>query len=84
MKTKIKKLVSVNTAKFFKIKNDINGNPRYMCHYRELSENWCRAIALAKTIGGRPHRSKYYKEGIVFTTYNIQEISKSIQDLKEN
>ena len=74
---------------FTRIKHDSNGNPRYVCHYinlltdDELSDTNaknCYAIACkrANSIGGRKFHNKQYGGGIVFSTYNIDDLAKHI------
>lgn len=60
---------------------DVNGNPRYVCHYTalltsqengnpELAFRWYQiAINRAHSIGGKRYRAKSYGGGIVFTDY---------------
>lgn len=60
---------------------DVNGNPRYICHYTALltsQENgnpalagqWYKiAIDRAHSIGGRRYRARWYGGGIVFQGY---------------
>jgi hypothetical protein len=77
--------------KFTKIKNDINGNPRYVCHFLNLltdqdnkltiNEQYEAALKRAKTIGGRRYHNKSYGGGIVFQSYNIGETEKEILNL---
>lgn len=96
---------------FTRINNDINGNPRYVCHFlsflsNEESEsikqnvleynsnkpasvnykssiNECYSLAVkkAKQLGGRKYHTKSYGGGIVFQSYNIQALEKSILEL---
>lgn len=73
-----------NTIEFTRINNDINGNPRYVCHYLEISDNYYEAVKLANTIGGKKYRAKWYGGGIVFQSYNIQDTEKAILKLKTN
>lgn len=65
---------------FTRIRNDINGNPRYVCHFLKLdvhgwqsnislSDRYAIACKLANSIGGRKHHTKAYGGGIVFTEY---------------
>ena len=67
---------------FTKIKNDINGNPRYVVHFLDIADNYQNAIHLAKKIGGRKYHTKTYGGGIVFQSYNIKETEKQITNLK--
>jgi hypothetical protein len=71
-----------NTIEFKRIKNDVNGNPRYVCHFLNLdvhgwqsniglSERYGIACKLANTIGGRKYHAKSYGGGIVFQSYSL-------------
>lgn len=76
---------------FTRIKNDINGNPRYVCHFLNLltdqdnklniNEQYDAALKRAKTIGGRRYHNKSYGGGIVFQSFNIKETEKEIINL---
>lgn len=82
---------------FTRIKNDVNGNPRYVCHFlslltaeelarphtmREgLSERYAIAIARAHKIGGRKFHNKQYGGGIVFQRYGAADIEPAIERL---
>jgi hypothetical protein len=70
--------------KFIRVKNDVNGNPRYVIHFLYLlNENECNGLTLdqkfnlalkkSKKIGGKQYRGKEFGGGIVFQSYNIQE-----------
>jgi hypothetical protein len=73
---------------FTRIDNDVNGNPRYVCHYVYLStpvdrdapvtEKYNLAIRRANTIGGRKYHTKKYGGGIVFQSYSLQETCNNI------
>ena len=69
---------------FTRVNNDVNGNPRYVCHYLELSNDYDRAVKLANSIGGRKFHNKQYGGGIVFQSYNNDDLQKRILELKEN
>lgn len=71
----------IQPSDFTKIKHDINGNPRHVCHFLHLdvhgyqsniglSERYTIALALAKTLGGRKFHNKQYGGGIVFQEYS--------------
>jgi len=76
-----------------KVNHDVNGNPRYVCHFLKLltqeeknsdidiSKKYEIALKRAKKIGGRKFHNKQYGGGIVFQTYNTNEIDKLINDL---
>lgn len=72
-----------------RINNDVNGNPRYVCHYSNLNTeeekakdvlfskyDW--AVARAKKIGGKRFHNKQYGCGIVFQSYSLPDTEKHI------
>lgn len=72
-----------------RIKNDINGNPRYVCHFshlntqaeKDMSGKYALALARAKRIGGRKFHNKQYGGGIVFQSYELKETERAIADV---
>lgn len=77
---------------FTRIRNDVNGNPRYVCHFLHLDahgwqsnialpERYSIALALAKTLGGRKFHNKQYGGGIVFQSYSLPELCDRINEL---
>lgn len=66
---------------FTRINNDVNGNPRYVCHFLELTtvndsglsidQKYRAALKRARTIGGGKFHNKQYGGGIVFQSYNL-------------
>lgn len=79
-----------NTIEFTRIKNDVNGNPRYVCHFLHLdvhgwqsniglSERYGIACKLANTIGGRKYNTKKYGGGIVFQSYSLIDLISHIE-----
>lgn len=94
-----------NQIELTRANNDINGNPRYVCHfYNLLNENdtkeakelskTCRpfkffvdyeyeiALKKAKEIGGRKYNNKQYGGGIVFQSYNVDNLRKLILEIQ--
>lgn len=85
---------------FTRITNDVNGNPRYVCHFLHLISDkdeaeapnglnrighlYNVAVKKANTIGGRRYNSKSYVGGIVFQSYNVYSLVKSINELQAN
>jgi hypothetical protein len=83
---------------FERIKNDVNGNPRYVCHFLALltreeldrsGEQWIDvgtkynlALHRARKIGGRKFHNKKYGGGIVFQCYGPADIVPAIEKLK--
>ena len=71
----------ITPTDFTKIKHDINGNPRHVCHFLHLdvngwqsnislSDRYKIAIKLANTLGGKKYHNKQYGGGIVFQEYD--------------
>jgi len=77
-----------------RINNDVNGNPRYVVHFFELlndeennflpfSKKYEYALKKAKKIGGRKFHNKQYGGGIVFQSYNTDNLKEQIIDIME-
>lgn len=69
---------------FTRINNDVNGNPRYVCHFLAIDKDYQTAIKKANKIGGRKFHNKQYGGGIVFQSYNIDDLNKSVLELKNS
>lgn len=83
-----------NEIEFTRIKNDVNGNPRYVVHFLNLlteaelnnregldfvSRRYQIAVKRANTIGGRKYNTCAYGGGIVFQSYSLKELSEAIR-----
>ena len=82
---------------FTRVKNDVNGNPRYVCHFsnvvtdddREkakgnahyLDNLYAVALTRAKKYGGRKFHNKQYGGGIVFQSYNLNALKPLFETL---
>ena len=87
----------ITTNDFTRVKNDVNGNPRYVCHFLNLncpkelnanpwidvSQKYNLALARAKTLGGRKFHNKQYGGGIVFQSYNLRGLCDALNALVE-
>jgi hypothetical protein len=84
----------IQPSDFTKIKHDVNGNPRYVCHFLHLdvhgyqsniglSERYAIAVALANTLGGKKFHNKQYGGGIVFQCYNLPDLCKRINEITQ-
>jgi hypothetical protein len=84
----------IKPSDFTKIKHDINGNPRHVCHFLNfdvhgwqsniaLSHRYEIALALAKTLGGKKYHNKKYGGGIVFQEYDgcLSQLCDKINEL---
>jgi len=84
---------SENAIEFTRVNNDVNGNPRYVCHFLnfiaggenlyDVDTKYNLALSRAKKIGGRKFHNKQYGGGIVFQSYNISATEKEIRSLME-
>lgn len=77
------KLFLPRKIEFERVNNDINGNPRYVCHYLEIAPTYEQALKLAKQLGGKKFDNKQFNGGIVFQSYNIDSIKQSIINLNK-
>ena len=76
-----------------RVKHDANGNPRYVCHFLNLindsegaglslDQKYSLALSKSRAIGGKKFHNKQFGGGIVFQSYNVNNLSKSIIELK--
>lgn len=74
MKKPIPETVTIEgvSYKCWRIKNDNNGNPRYVVHYLAIDTNYDDAVKKASKIGGKPYNAKWFGGGLVFKSYNLQ------------
>jgi len=63
-----------NSIIFTRVKNDVNGNPRYVCHWLTMASTYDQAIKLANSIGGRKYHNKSYGGGLVFQSYSVDAL----------
>ena len=83
----------ITSEDFTRANNDINGNPRYICHFLsftvpsdldgylgldEITQKYNIALARARKLGGKKFHNKQYGGGIIFTTYNLRELCEQI------
>ena len=63
----------ITTDDFKRVKNDLNGNPRYVFHYIHFKGlDYEDAVKVSKKLfGGRKYRGKEYGGYIVITSYNL-------------
>ena len=75
---------------FTKIKNDINGNPRYVTHFLNIpikeenltvNQKYDLAVKKSNKIGGRKYHTKAFGGGIVFSSYKLNNLEKEISEL---
>lgn len=85
---------TITPEEFTRVKNDVNGNPRYVCHFLALdihglesnfgiSERYAMACKLANRAGGRKFHNKQYGGGIVFQSYSLGELCNFLNSIME-
>lgn len=97
------------TIDWTRVNNDVNGNPRYVCHFlalltdkdeEQIKQDFAASLAhnpfkmldfkyetalqRARKLGGRKYHNKKFGGGIVFQSYNIGELTKSLGELVAN
>ncbi len=84
----------LDNIRLTRVNNDNNGNPRYVVHFFEFLNNeensflpfnkkYEYALKKAKKIGGRKFHNKQYGGGIVFQSYNTDNLKEQIIDVME-
>lgn len=78
---------------FTKISHDVNGNPRYVCHFLHLlteaeranaegidfvSRQYAIAVKRANRFGGRKYHTRSYGGGVVFSSYALGKLCNEI------
>ncbi len=72
----------MHTIEWTRVKNDVNGNPRWVCHFLDLEpthdyakplpERYEAVVAAARKLGGRKFHNKQFGGGVVFQAYECQ------------
>lgn len=57
----------------FRIKNDVNGNPRYVVHFSDLGIKLSDYDNINRLYGFNKYRAKWFGGGVVFQSYNIED-----------
>lgn len=85
------------TIQLKRVTSDAYGNPRYVTHFSELltldefdlftgidkiTQAYNLAIKKSRKLGGKAYRGKDFGGGIVFQSYNTEDLTKRIQELK--
>ena len=77
-----------NEIAFKRIKSDLNGNPRYVCHFLNFQGegekiSYDTALTRSRELGGRKFHNKQFGGGIVFQMYEgeIPEMTRRINEI---
>ena len=78
----------MKTIEFTQVNNDMYGNPRYVTHFfsflkedEQTLSNYSLAVKRAKKIGGKKYRGSDFGGGIVFQSYNLDDLRKRISEI---
>ena len=81
----------MKTIEFTRVNNDIYGNPRYVTHFFSLLKedeqtlsNYNLAVKRANKLGGKKYRGNDFGGGIVFQSYNLDDLRKRIINMLES
>lgn len=83
---------TITADNFTRVRNDVNGNPRYVLHFLHLSKDgdakshdisgkYAAAIKRANKIGGRKFHNNQYGGGIVFQSYSLPELCQDLNNM---
>ena len=85
----------ITRENFTRINNDVNGNPRYVIHFLDvlsdlenydsnltIDKKYDLALKKTKPYGGKKFNNKLLGGGIVFQSYNIDDLANKINALK--
>lgn len=63
---------------FFRVKNDVYGNPRYVIHWLAFGTDYDQAKKVANSLGFRVYRGKDFGGGFVAQSYSIENTAEQI------
>ena len=63
---------------FFRVNNDVNGNPRYVVHFLNFAPDYETAKKRANSIGFRVYRGRNFGGGFVGQSYSLPDTARSI------
>lgn len=63
---------------FFRVKNDVYGNPRYVIHWLAFGTDYDQAKKVANSLGFRVYKARDFGGGFVAQSYNIENTAEQI------
>ena len=67
----------------YRVRNDANGNPRYVIHWLAFGKDYDTAKKIANSIGFRVYRGKDFGGGFVAQSYNVENTAEQIIDARQ-
>ena len=68
---------------FFRVNNDVNGNPRYVIHFLAFAGDYDTARRVANSIGFRVYRGRDFGGGFVGMSYNLENTAERIINVRQ-
>jgi len=65
------------------INNDVNGNPRYVLHFKAFADTMHKAEIIAKRMGWSVYRAKSHACTFVGQSYSLQDTVNSINEIRQ-
>ena len=63
---------------FYRVKHDVNGNPRYVIHWLAFGSDYDTAKQTANSLGFSVYRGRDFGGGFVGQSYNIENTAENI------
>lgn len=63
---------------FWRVNNDVNGNPRYVVHFLNFAPDYETAKKRANSIGFRVYRGRDFGGGFVGQSYSLPDTARAI------
>ena len=67
---------------FYRVNNDVYGNPRYVIHWLAFGSDYDDAKKLANAQGFRVYRGRDFGGGFVCQSYNLENTAENIIDAR--
>lgn len=69
---------TVRGVPFWRVNNDVNGNPRYVVHFLNFAPDYETAKKRANSIGFRVYRGRDFGGGFVGQSYSLPDTARAI------
>ena len=63
---------------FYRVNNDVNGNPRYVTTWLAFGDDYQAALKIARSLGFCVYRGKEFGGGFVAQSYNLESTVEGI------
>ena len=73
--------MNIKGIDFYRVKNDVNGNPRYVVHFLAFASDYATAKKRANAIGFRVYRGRDFGGGFVGQSYSLPDTARRIANV---